>query len=175
MTTALTVLIVTASLWAMVVATLLIVARLKSRSSTNPSPTPSTTPTPTSDASVQMLKMMSDFMKDTTTQFRETLVDLTQGRESPNQTGETETSPIWNERQIVYDYDSTPLSAGIEAVLERENQETEQARILRERDALQRDYIEAQAKLESFDLETSSETGPWNGSNPQHAKPEPPS
>jgi|SRR5208282_497726 len=145
-----------ACLWAMTVWIAVIVARVRSRSSTRRSPIPPTTPTPTSDTVVMMetmAKMHSDSMK--------LVVDLTQGRESPQTNGSQETWPTLNERPSEYDYDSTPLSPGIEAVLAREEQETEQARLLREREELQRTLIEKQSELERLNLEQSS-PGPWD-------------
>ena len=104
-------------------------------------------------------------------QTRQMVVDLTQGRESERTTGTPETLPTQSERQITYDYDSTPLSQGIEAVLAREKAETEQARILREREELQEQLIEKQAELDRSRLEQSSQEGPWsNGDNPMHAR-----
>lgn len=100
-----------------------------------------------------MAKMHSDSMK--------LVVDLTQGRESPQTNGSQETWPTLNERPSEYDYDSTPLSPGIEAVLAREEHETEQARLLREREELQRTLIEKQSELERLNLEQSS-PGPWD-------------
>ena len=150
---------------------LLIAARLKSHSSTPPSPTPSTTPTPISEEVA--LKLMDSMAKTFSDQMRETrqmVVDLTQGRESQSQTGTPETWPMQSEKPLAFDYDSTPLSAGIEAVLEREEMETEQARIRRERADLQEQLIEKQAELDQFNLEQSSQEGPWsNGSGPEHA------
>jgi uncharacterized membrane protein YccC len=149
-----------------------LLARLKSRTSTPPSPTPSTTPTLISEEVVlkivdSMAKVSAEQMKET----RQMVVDLTQGRESQSQTGTPETWPTQSERPIAFDYDSTPLSAGIEAVLEREEMETEQARILREREELQERLIEKQAEVDRLRLEQSSQEGPWsNGSGPQHAK-----
>ena len=158
MTAAWTVGIVTVSLWAMTVWGAIIYVRLKSRSSTPPSPTPPTTPTPTSP---DVVAVMAKMMADTTRQMREMALGLTLGRESPSPNGQQETEPIWNGKQIEYDYDSTPLSPGIEAVLERENEETEQARLLREREELQRALIETQREWERSQLSDQSNPGPW--------------
>ena len=114
-----------------------------------------------------MAKAMTDSMRE----MREMVVDLTQGRESQRVTGSPETSQMWNEKQIEYDYDSTPLSPGIEAVLEREMSETEEARLLREREELQRQLIEKQNEMERATLPDPS-PGPWNGSSPRHASSE---
>ena len=171
----LTALITTACLWAILVWIFLIVSRLKNRSLMRPSPTQSTTPTPTSDELVlKMMETMSKTYSESTKEMHQMVVDLTQGRESASPTGTPETSPIWNERPIAFDYDSTPLSPGIEGVLAREEEESEQARLLRERDELQRQVMERQEELDRFDLEQSSESGPWNnGAGPKHAA-EPP-
>jgi hypothetical protein len=173
-TTFLVILIATVCLWAMVVATLLIVVRLRNRLSTPRSPTQSTTPTPTSDELVyKMMETMKAAYTDSTREMHEMVVDLTQGRESQSPSGQPEILLTPNERLSDYDYDSTPLSPGIEAVIERESQETEQLRIAREREELQRQLMEAQAELDRFDLESSSESGPWNGQSPRHANQEP--
>jgi hypothetical protein len=168
MTTLLTVLIVMACLWAMTLATLAFVLRLRSRSSTPPSPTPPTTPTPTSvDPVSTMAKMAADSMET----MRQMALDLTQGRESLQPTTTPETSQTWSEKPIGFDYDSTPLSPGIEAVLAREEEETEQHRLLREREELQALLVEKQTEMDRLGLEDSSE-GPWNGSSPKHANSE---
>lgn len=111
-----------------------------------------------------MAKAMTESMQT----MRELVVDLTQGRESQRPTGTPETLPTYSEKQIEYDYDSTPLSPGIEAILEREEEETEQHRLLREREELQRELIEKQALLDRETLPDQS-PGPWNGSSPKHA------
>ena len=173
MTTLLAVLIVMACLWAATIWMLLGVLRLRNRSSTRRSPTQSTTPTPTSDAvALKMMETMAQSFEASTKEMRGLVVDLTQGRESQRTSGEVETPPILSEKQIVYDYDSTPLSPGIEAVIAREDQETEQARILREREELQELLIEKQAEMDRLTLEQSSDPGPWssNGSDPKHAR-----
>ena len=176
MTTLLAVLIVMACLWAATIWMLLGVLRLRNRSSTRRSPTQSTTPTPTSDAvALKMMETMAQSFEASTKEMRGLVVDLTQGRESQRTSGEVETPPILSEKQIVYDYDSTPLSPGIEAVIAREDQETEQARILREREELQRQLRERQAALDEFDLSTQSESGPWNGAVGDHDTPTSPS
>ncbi len=172
MSTFWTILIVLAAATAMTTWVLVIAAHFKSRSSTPPSPTPSTTPTPISEEVA--LKLMDSMTKAFSEQMRETrqmVVDLTQGRESQSPTGTQETWPTQSERPIAFDYDSTPLSAGIEAVLEREEMETAQARILREREELQERLIETQAEMDRLRLEQSSQEGPWsNGSDPAHAR-----
>jgi hypothetical protein len=103
---------------------------------------------------------------------RRMVIDMTQGRESQSPISTPETWPTPNERLSAFDYDSTPLSPGIEAVIEREESETEQARILREREELQELLIEKQAEMDRLTLEQSSDPGPWssNGSDPKHAR-----
>jgi hypothetical protein len=171
-TALLTVLIVMVCLAAMTIWILLIAVRLKNRSSTPPSPTQSTTPTPTSDeVALKMMETLNSAWAQQMHETRQMAIELTQGRESPNQIGTQETWPMQSERPIAFDYDSTPLSAGIEAVLEREDKETEQARILREREELQEQLIDKQVELDQFNLEQSSQEGPWsNGSDPRHAR-----
>jgi hypothetical protein len=103
-----------------------------------------------------MIETMAKSQADSIHEMRMMVADLTLGRESPNPTGQPETLPTWNERPSEYDYDSTPLSPGIEAVGAREEAEKEQERLLREREELQRSLIEKQNELDRFDLETSS-------------------
>ena len=141
-----------ACLWAATLWMLNIVVRLRNRSSTRRSPTQSTTPTPTSDdLALKMMTTALDAMKHESEQTRLMALDLTQGRESANQNGPTEIWPTPSEKQIVYDYDSTPLSPGIEAVLAREDSESQHEATLRERALLQEQMMEAQAKLEHLD------------------------
>lgn len=166
-----TILIVVACIWAMLISMGVLLARLRNRTSTPPSPTPSTTPTPTSDETV--LKLMTALNQTWTEQMKETrqmVSDLTLGRESQRPTGTPETWPTPNERPLDFDYDSIPLSPGIEAVLEREEQESTQERLRRERQELQEQLIEKQAEMDRATLEQSSQGGPWsNGSSPKHA------
>lgn len=168
----LTISIVAAALLAIVIWLGVGLARLKSLTSTPPSPIRNGTATQISEEVA--LKLMDSMAKTFTTQMEQTrqmVVDLTQGRESQSPTGTQETWPTQNERPPVFDYDSTPLSPGIEAVLAREETETEQARILREREELQEQLIEKQAELDRSRLEQSSQEGPWsNGDNPSHAR-----
>ena len=133
----LTILVVVACLWAMTCWALFIQSRVKSRTSTPPSPTPPTTPTPPSDTvPTQMIEMMAEQNRASMQTMKDLVIDLTQGRESQSPIGTPETSLTQNENSLVYDYDSTPLPPGIEAVLAREETEGEQARLRKERDAL---------------------------------------
>lgn len=130
------------------------------------SPTQSSTPTPTSDDSAATL--LASMMRET----RALVLDLVQGRAQPPPTGPQETPLIESERQITYDYDSTPLPPGIVAVEEREQQEAQLEASLRERRAWQERIAEARRKeteaaLMVADLEASS-PGPWNGSGDLH-------
>lgn len=172
MSTLLTILVVILAVWAMIVASLLLAVRLRSHSSNPASPTQSTTPIQTSDETV--LKMMTAMNSAWGAQMeatRQMVSDLTLGRESQSQTGMPETWQMQSARPIDYDDDSTPLSPGIEAVLEREEHETEHHRLQTERRELQEQLAEKQAELDRLTLEQSSETGPWsNGSDPKHAR-----
>ena len=105
-------------------------------------------------------------------QMRELASELTLGRESQQTNGTQETPPIWNEKQIEYDYDSTPLSPGIEAILERESEETEQHRLLMEREELRERLVEKQAEMDRFNLENSSPPMEPESFTPRHAKEE---
>ena len=67
-----------------------------------------------------MMKMMAETFQSSVREIREMVVDMTQGRPSPNQNGHSEISQTLNENLIDYDDDSIPTHPGIEAVLERE-------------------------------------------------------
>jgi hypothetical protein len=78
--------------------------------------------------------------------------------------------PTFGEMQTTFDYDSTPLSPGIEAVLEREAEETEEGRLLRERAVFQERLAELQAeelRRQSQNGSADSSPGPWSGSEEQ--------
>lgn len=161
MTTALATLgIVAICLIAMVVWLANIVVRGPSPSSTPPSPTPPTTPIPPSDTlATQMVTTMAETMRETISEMRGMVVDMTQGR-SQQPTTTPEMQPMSNGNSLVFDYDSTPLPPGIEAVIEREETETEQGRLLRERDELQRALRLKQEEMLHFTSQDSS-SEPW--------------
>jgi hypothetical protein len=176
----LTVAVTLAALAAMVVWGAWVIVHVKNLTSTPPSPTPSTTPTPASDDVA--LKMMTTALHAMSTESeatRQMVVDLVQGRPLPTTTGPSETAPTLNELPLIYDYDSTPLSPGIEAVLAREEAETteahEQARLRTERIALQEKMMQAQANLDRFESGQSSpqgepsSNGSSNETSPRHA------
>lgn len=98
------------------------------------------------------------------------VVTLVQGREPPP-TSQREIEQIESVNQIGYDYDSTPLSPGIEQVEQREAEEALLEASLRERRVWQ-DRMSEVARLEAeklsilADLEIQS-PGPWNGAGPE--------
>lgn len=153
----------TAILWPIVVLALSLLWR-------RASPTPSTKPTPTSNDS-ETLTMISRMFLDMQRETRSLVLDLVQGRVE-QQSSPQVTVPTENERQITYDYDSTPLHPGILAVEEREAEEQLQEVSLRERRVLQERMAEL-ARLEEekkqilSDLEEAS-PGPWNGQGSVH-------
>jgi len=168
-------LIVLVALAAMVIWLGWVVAHLKNHLSTPPSPTPSTTPTPSSDDVA--LKMMTTALQAMSTESeatRQMVVDLVQGRPQQMTTGTRETEQTPSELPLIYDYDSTPLSPGIEAVLAREDEETsetlERRRLQMERADLQERMMETQAKLDHDTLVQSS-NGSTSESHPRHAAP----
>lgn len=128
-------LIIVASLWAMTMTTLAIIARLKSLTSTRRSPTPPTPPTPTSESAIEAITKLAQASME---QMRDLAQTLSLGPPvSAPQSGPLETLPISSERPPNYDDDSIPLAPGIAAQMERESQEDEQHRLLTQRAALQ--------------------------------------
>lgn len=146
---------------------LLFAGRWRNRTSTPPSPTPPTTPTPTSATSeTQMVTTMAQTFTAALAEMRGMVVDMTQGRVGQPVTSMQETPQMSNESSLTFDYDSTPLAPGIEAVLAREDNENEQARLLRERAALQSHLLDVQEEMDRLGLEDSSRT-PWERSAPE--------
>lgn len=155
-------LIVVASLWAMTISGGVFYARLRNRTSIPPSPTPPTTPTPVSDTSpTQMMTILAETFRASLSEMREMVVDMTQGRVSQRMNGERVTLPTPNESSIDYDDDSIPTHPGIEAVLAREANETELARLAREREELQRELMDKQDEMLRLQSDDSSGQ-PWN-------------
>ena len=136
-------------------------------SSTPTSPTPSTTPTPTSDATPNLLSEMMTTLKEIVTfnaeQTRALVMDILQGREMPR-TGPMVIEKIENESLTSYDDTSSPLSPGIEAILAREEQETNdltlQQLLLKDRQELQEKLMTVQEELRSASLSENSWASP---------------
>jgi hypothetical protein len=105
-----------------------------SRSSKRDTPTPSTKP----EAPIsELMTMMTTLMRTSAKETRDLVTTLVLGREQQPQTLQVVTPPTQNGKAIDYDDDSIPLSPAIAATLEREVEETQQNRLLRERSELQ--------------------------------------
>ncbi len=134
----------------------------KSPSSKNPSPTPtSMPPMPSADPMVQMMQMMTRMMETSQKENRELLEMVMFGKEMPPSTNSTTFS---TEQPEIFDPDSTPLSPGIESVLEREMEEEREDRSRTERAVLQQRLAELQAEELQRMAQNGSEDslpGPW--------------
>ena len=154
-----TALILTSSLSLVLAATCIILVRAVSRMSTRATPTPSTTPVGP-DLSQMMTTTMAEISSlagSALQEMRSLTTELVLGRQSPPPTTETVTPlmPSARTADSVNDYDNTPLAAGIEAILAREAEETEQDRSLRERSELQRrtaEILDQWNQLDNQDL-----------------------
>jgi hypothetical protein len=130
---------------------------------TRDSPTAtSTQPTP-SDPLVEMMKMMTTMMREENKETRSLMELMMLGRPVPEsqETLSTFSKPL----PMEFDYDSTPLSPGIEAVMERELEEDQQEVLMRERIALQERMRELQAeemRLKGHVESADSSPGPWS-------------
>ena len=141
--------ILLAVLCGMTMATCVFLLRTRSHSSTPSSPTPSTTPTNPSADFVTLMTTMLTTMRSTSEasarETRELVTELVLGRPQP--TGTQEMLPISNASPVTYDYESTPLSPGIQAQIDREADENEQDRLQRERQELMSSIAEKTAQL----------------------------
>jgi hypothetical protein len=124
-------------------------------SSRTPSPTPTSTPEKPDSSEAPMVEVMKMMTK-----LVETMVV---GREPT----ESQISQIsLPEMPTTFDYDSTPLSPGIEAQMEREMAENEEAVLLKERAVWQKRLAELQAEEMTRQAQNGSEDslpGPWSG------------
>jgi hypothetical protein len=125
-----------------------------------PSPTPSTTPTPSSDVVASMMREMTTMFRDSLREIREMVVDMTQGRRM-QATGQQEIASILPASDPSYDFDSTPLAPGIEAILQREDEESLQRVLLRERAELMGRLAELDNKRRDLEMTDDSDNGPW--------------
>jgi len=110
---------------------------------------------------MQMMGMMMKMFETSLAETRAMVLDLVQGRATPP-SGPQVIDLTSNESSMSYNYDDTPLHPGIEAIEQREReerQETLQARLLRERAALQAQLMEVDARRQALELSDSS--GPW--------------
>ncbi len=144
----------------------------QSPTSSPTSPTPSTPPTPISAPpdstpfSTEMWTSMMELMRSSLAEDRALVERLVLGRESPPTIYSSPPQQSWNEKPIGFDYDSTPLAPGIEAVLARETIENEQSRLLKERADLQAKLREMATEADRLGLEDFL-PGPWQGSDDQ--------
>jgi hypothetical protein len=122
------------------------------------------TPTPTTrqeDSTSEILTTMTSLMTTWAKEQRDLVTTLVLGREQPPPISPLAMPSMLNGKAVAFDYDSTPLAPGMEAILERETEETEQARLARERTVLQNranELLEEWSKLEKED----------SGSSPRH-------
>jgi hypothetical protein len=110
------------------------------------------------------MTMMREMSETQMRETRELVLSLIQGPPIPTSSSR-EPDSRFSEMPVTYDYDSTPLSAGIEGVIDREEQESELALSLRERAAL----VERQRLLQAQQIEMEMQNaspGPWNGQDP---------
>jgi len=112
---------------------------------------------------VTVMRMMLESQKDQTREILETWKIAMVGRPS---NGTSPEPPQFSMPQPTeFDYDSGPLSPGIEAVISRETEEDQLDRLLKERAVYQarmRDLIEEQnERLDQSHLEADS-PGPWS-------------
>ena len=149
----------------------------ESPSLTPSSPSPPTPPIPLSDILTMMGSMMmmcQTTLETVTSMFqaeraetRQLVLDILQGRQVPL-IGLTETTSMSSGESLNFDYEQTPLPSGIEAVLERENQETQEFQELqhsmRQRQALLERMAESQAELDQSSASETSSVGPWTTS-----------
>lgn len=130
--------------------------------SKTPSPTPtSMPPMPLEDPMVRVVQMMTRTMEATAKENRDLMETLLLGREQPLTPSTTLSLP----EQREYDFEQTPLSPGIESVLQREMEETEEDRSRTERAALQKRLAELQAEeLQRMARNGSADSlpGPWS-------------
>ena len=143
----------------------------KNRSSKNPSPTPtSMPPMPSADPMTQIVQMMTRMMEQTAKENRSLMETLMLGREQPS----TNSTTLLPEQPTTYEYDSTPLSPGIENVLAREMEEDQDAALMRERAVLQQRLAELQAEEMSKMAQNGSEDslpGPWSQTQGESSTP----
>lgn len=135
--------------------------RRESPSSRTPSPIPTLTPsTPSENPMLEAMRML----KETTTRNQDLLEQMILGPKTETSTS-TPSTTLSNEEPPIYDYDSTPLSPGIEAVISRELEEDQQDRLMTERRVLQARMAELQSELNRNAAQNGaadSSPGPWS-------------
>lgn len=144
-----------------------VIALIESHTSTPTSPTQPTKQTHSSDDLLTMMKMMSEMFRESQTQMRDMVLDILQGR-ATQPTSMQVIAPTPNEMPMNFDDDSIPLPPGIEAVMAREAEETQQQALLRERAALQERLAELTRERNLlYESEDSSPAFSDNGTYPE--------
>lgn len=137
-------------------------AHRMSRMSTPISPPPRSSPDPSgpTESATSMMKTMMEAMA----REREATTSMVMKLLYPMQTVTPSTPPPPFEEQpeLTYDYDQTPLSPGIAAVLEREAQEDELLPLMKERAVLQGRVRALQEEEMRLAEEQASSRGPWD-------------
>ena len=130
---------------------------LRSRSLSPPSPTPTSMPEKPSEA---LIEKMMEMMRTERSEDRRLMETLVLGREVTSEPSTMSSLTL----PMEFDYDSTPLPPGIEAVMSREAEEDLLEAGRRERDALLAKRQELEAEVLSRMAQGQSETsspGPW--------------
>ena len=112
---------------------------------------------------VTMVRMMMESQKDQTREILATwkiaMVGVPSNGTSP------EPQPSSMPQPTMFDYDSGPLSPGIEAVISRETEEDQLAVLLRERAASQariRELVEEENAMRDRSRSAEDSPGPWS-------------
>ena len=138
-----------------------LILRERSHLSTPISPTPTSTPLMPSDPSMEMAKMMMEMAERQMTQTAKLMETMMVGREP---TPESPLPTSLTSQPTMFDYESTPLSPGIEGVISREVEEDQLAASMRERRALQERMAELQAEEQRLSGQSTLDDlspGPW--------------
>lgn len=115
-----------------------------------------TTPILSLDVLETMMTTMRTMFQEERREMREMVLDILQGRQSVR-TGTTETVPIVNETPTNYDPELTPIPPEIQAVIDRETNETlELQHLLRERETLQQRAMMLEEEMSKYDSSTDS-------------------
>ena len=112
---------------------------------------------------VTMVRMMMESQKDQTKEILETWKIAMVGRPSNGQSPEPPQYSM--PQQTEFDYDSGPLSLGIEAVISRETEEDQLAVLLRERAVYQermKELIDEQNATADQSRSAEDSPGPWS-------------
>lgn len=125
--------------------------RPKSHLSTTSTPTPNgSTAPPPQDPMIRMTELMLTMQRESQREMKDLVLSILQGR--PQENGHQEMTPEAMAAQTLlapdYDDESIPLSGGLMSVLDREQREEEEVRLLRaEQEGLARQLAEARTRL----------------------------